>query len=157
MRGFFLFTLTCCLGQPLCWASPKENAHFQAQVSGFQCTLFGEKGFKTWEIQGKTGHFDEAKNEIDVKGLHLKVFDGSSDCHLLATLESPNATLFSKQHKAIGKEYAFITTPQYTVLGKGWTWEKLNETTYQAYLHADVRVVFKSRKWPSSNSTPLAS
>lgn len=132
-----------------CSLQALEQKHFQADVAGFQCTLFGESGFKTWEIDGKKGNFEEKDSRIDLQGLRLKIFNGKEDALLLLTLESPEATVLTHEHKAWGNTYAFISTPQYTVLGQGWTWEKVSLDAYKAHLKADVRVVFKSKKWHS--------
>lgn len=127
-------------------AAISKTTELEANVTKFQCTLFGESGFKTWEILGKQGTFKAETAEIHIEGLHLKIFDGHESPSLLITLESPEATILTQAHQAFGSSYVLIVSPQYTALGHGWTFERINPDSYKAHVKKDVRVIFKSKK-----------
>lgn len=140
----FLWTL---LGFIIIWSSATaKTAQLEAEVTKFQCALFADSGFKTWEIIGKTSIFKEQTSELNIKGLYLKIFDGNQNPTLLLTLESPEAIILTQNHKAFGTTYVFISSPHYTALGHGWVFEKMHPDNYKAHFKSDVRVVFKSKK-----------
>ena len=119
----------------------------EAPIWQFKLPLFGQDGYKRWDLEGREGHFSGNEGRLEVQGMRLRVFTTGASHQLEATLESPQATLFPKSRKAEGNEYLFLTTSQYTVVGHGWRWEEVNHDTlqpiYRVVLKSDVRVVFK--------------
>lgn len=145
---YFLFTLCLALFlEAIPFISLAKTPLPEAPIWQFRLPLFGQDGYKRWDLEGREGHFSGNEGRLEVKGMRLRVFTAGASQQLEATLESPQATLFPKSRKAEGSEYLFLTTPHYTVVGHGWRWEEIDHGTaqpmYRVVLESDVRVVFK--------------
>jgi len=110
-----------------------------APVSNFKLPMFGCNGYKTWDLQGKEGRYVN-QDEILVEGMRLRVFSGDERLLQEITLESPNATIFIHEHRALGKGLLFISGPTFNIVGKGWEWDGRNKTIR---VNQDVQVTFK--------------
>ncbi len=127
-----------------------KTAPAEAPFCQFKLPIFGEDGYKKWDLYGQEGQFNGTDQRVDIKGMRLRVFNDSNVQSLTATLESPSATVFPKLRRAEGKEFVFLTTSHYTIVGHGWLWEECAHDSpspyYRIILQSDVRVVFKESK-----------
>ncbi len=110
-----------------------------APISNFKLPMFGSNGYKTWDLQGKEGRYVN-QDEIFVEGMRLRVFSGDERLHQEITLESPSATIFIHEHRAMGKDILFISGATFNIVGKGWEWDGKNKTIH---VNQDVQVTFK--------------
>ncbi|HQU08530.1 MAG: hypothetical protein B7X06_00415 [Verrucomicrobia bacterium 21-51-4] len=149
LRAIFVYLMLSIVGLD---ADP-DRIIPDAPVSDFKLPMFGPDGYKTWELLGKQGKA-LAANEIEVQGMVLKVYSGDAAMSLEATLESPLAYVFPREHRATGPGYLHIVGPGFTVLGRNWSWKSLPSEAekggglgHSAWieLHEEVRVTFKER------------
>lgn len=138
----YLIFILCSLTS---WA---KTIPLEAPIQEFRLPIFGDNGYKRWDIEGREGHFAGESSVMKIQGMRLRVYSGNADLGLEATLESLEATLWPKKRFAEGHEYLFLTTPEYTVVGYGWSWEEVGrEDTrldYKVILKSDVCITFKS-------------
>jgi hypothetical protein len=120
----------------------------EAPIQAFRLPIFGDQGYKSWDIEGKEACFSGDSQSMVVQGMRLRIYSGGDPLILEATLESPQAHLFPKNRRAEGHEYVFLTTRNYNVVGYGWSWEELPHTGtdmhYKVILKSDVKITFKS-------------
>ena len=112
-----------------------------APVIDFKLPMFGENGYKIWELQGEEGRFVNPER-IDVAGMTLKVFSGQADLKLETTIESPIASMYIEESRATGESALKITGPNYLVEGADWIWYG---TTRTVYVKRAVRVIFDQK------------
>ena len=110
-----------------------------APVMNFKLPMFGCNGYKTWDLQGKEGLYVN-EDEILVEGMRLRVFSGDERLLQEITLESPTATIFIREHRALGKGLLFISGPTFNIVGKGWEWDGKDKTIH---VNQDVQVTFR--------------
>ena len=109
-----------------------------APVEDFRMPMFGENGYKVWDLQGKEGHYVSA-DEIKVGGMFLQTFKGDEALSVETTIESSEATVFVKEHYAKGDQDILITGTNYIIEGFEWLWNGKNHNVDIGY---NVRVTF---------------
>ncbi len=112
-----------------------------APIQNFRLPLFGDNGFKVWELRGLVGHYI-SEGEARVEGLDLMVFSGDEQMHLENRIRSPEATIEFDRSRASGDSSFFMTGPGYEIEGSDWVWEgRENKLT----VGRNARVVFADR------------
>ena len=110
-----------------------------APVPNFKIPVFGDDGYKIWDLRGKEGRYVNDQ-QIVVEGMELRVFSGDEAMHLEVTMESPQATIFIQDQRAVGNDLLFIRGPNFHIVGKGWLW---NGKEKLIRIEDDVQVTFK--------------
>lgn len=111
-----------------------------APVQDFVLPLFGDDGYKVWELRGDTGKISE-QELFQIKGMKLRIFEGGAEQRLTATIRSPNATVVLDEKIAAGPDQLWVTAPQFSIEGVDWTWDGGKE---MLTVRRNVRVIFKS-------------
>lgn len=112
-----------------------------APIQNFRLPLFGDNGFKVWELRGLVGHYIN-ENEARVEGLDLMVFSGDERMDLENRIRSPEATIQFDQSRASGESSFFMTGPGYEIEGNDWVWEGREN---KLRVERNARVVFADR------------
>lgn len=109
--------LTCSLGG---WVLVGQMVP-DAPIEHFRLPMFGENGFKTWELRGLKGHYLN-ENEALVEGLELVVFSGDEELTEDNRIRSPRALIDFEDSTATGESSLFVVGPGYEIQGQDWTW-----------------------------------
>lgn len=112
-----------------------------APVKNFKLPMFGEDGYKKWDIQGKEGRYISAE-QLDVIAMTLRLFATGDPIEPQTVIQSPSATIFPKLSEATGKEAIYITERggAYTIFGRDWLWNGRENTIT---IKQDARVTFR--------------
>jgi hypothetical protein len=109
-----------------------------APIEHFSLPMFGESGYKTWELRGLRGHY-RSKEEALVEGLELLVFSGDESVREENRIRSPRATIYLGEARAEGDSSLFVTGPGYEIQGRDWSW---NGPDRKIIVREAVRVSF---------------
>lgn len=90
-------------------------------VRDFRLPMFGEDGFRAWELRGDSGHFQRDRT-LAVEGLDLRVF-GPRGEGLESRIRSPQAVLAPDESRAWGDSPLLVETDQFELRGEDWTWD----------------------------------
>jgi hypothetical protein len=96
-----------------------------APIQHFRLPMFGENGYKKWELRGLKGHY-YSEEEAVVEGLELLVFSGDETLKVENRIKSPKATINLKKSLAEGESSIFVVGPGYEIQGRNWTWDGSN-------------------------------
>ncbi len=127
-----------------------ELTRFEASapVRDFSLPMFGDGGFKTWDLSGKQGRY-QSQERIDIEGARLRLFSGDESARVEVTIESPQALVNPKLGLAQGADFLYVHGPGYSVTGRDWVW---NEREKTLTIKKDVQVTFASEK---EDGTPI--
>lgn len=92
-----------------------------APIRHFRLPMFGENGYKSWELRGLTGHYHGPEKAV-VEGLELVVFSADEAMLEENRIRSPRATIFLQESRAEGESSLFVTGPGYEIQGRDWSW-----------------------------------
>lgn len=92
-----------------------------APIEHFSLPMFGEDGYKSWELRGFRGHYLSEKTAM-VEGLELISFQGGEALLEDNRIRSPRAHIDFAQSEASGETSLFVTGPGYEIQGQDWTW-----------------------------------
>ncbi len=134
-RKIFLHCLTALC---LCVACLEAQMVPDAPVHNFKLPMFADNGYKSWDLQGRQGIYVNAER-IDILGMKLRVFSGDSALRLETYIESPKATVLVCRKQGAGKSEVLIKGPNYTIIGRNWTWDGNTRTIK---VREAVRVTF---------------
>jgi hypothetical protein len=109
-----------------------------APIQHFRLPMFGENGYKKWELKGLKGHY-HSEEEAIVEGLELVVFSGDADLWVENRIKSPRAVINLKESLAEGKSSLFVVGPGFEIQGRNWTW---NGAERKIIVRESVRVSF---------------
>jgi hypothetical protein len=109
-----------------------------APIQHFKLPMFGENGYKKWELRGLKGHY-HSPEEAMVEGLELVVFSGDEQVLEENRIRSPKAIIHLKQSSAEGLSSLFVIGPGYEIQGRNWTWNGLER---KIVVRESVRVSF---------------
>ena len=109
-----------------------------APLKRFTLPIFGENGYKTWEIRGDEGHY-LGSGRLEVIILTIRIFSGNEHMILESFITSPNAIIDTDKKTASGASILIVRGPHYRLTGKGWTWEADKK---RITVHQNARVEF---------------
>jgi len=109
-----------------------------APIEHFRLPMFGEDGYKTWELRGFRGHY-LSEEEALVEGLELVVFSGDETVSEENRIRSPRARILLEEARAEGDSSLFVTGPGYEIQGQDWSWDGAER---KIIVRKDVRVSF---------------
>ena len=109
-----------------------------APIQHFKLPMFGENGFKKWELRGLKGHYYSEKEAL-VEGLELVVFSGDAAMQVENRIRSPKALIHLQESRAEGESSLFVVGPGYEIQGRNWIWEGLQR---KIVVRESVRVSF---------------
>ncbi len=112
-----------------------------APVLDFKLPMFGQNGYKIWELHGREGRYIN-EERIDVVDLSLRLYSGDEELQVHTTIESPSATMLVQQSRAEGKSKIKITGNQFQIDGENWQWEGKTRTVK---VNKNVQVSFQQR------------
>ncbi|MCC5835486.1 MAG: hypothetical protein JJU20_12190 [Opitutales bacterium] len=112
-----------------------------APIQNFRLPLFGDNGFKVWELRGLVGHYI-SEDQARVEGLDLMVFSGDEQMALENRIRSPEAKIEFDKSRASGDSSFFMTGPGYEIEGNDWVWEGREN---KLRVGRNARVVFADR------------
>ncbi len=112
-----------------------------APVIDFKLPMFGENGYKIWDLQGDEGRYINA-GRIDVINLKLRVYSGDESLALDTTIESPKAIMLIRRNRALSNASIRMLGSNYEIMGSDWIWEGSNRTLK---VKKNVRVNFQDR------------
>lgn len=92
-----------------------------APIQHFRLPMFGENGFKTWELRGVKGHL-HSKEEAVIEGMELVVFSGDEAMWEENRIRSPKALIRLEESRADGDSSLFVVGPGYEIQGNDWSW-----------------------------------
>jgi len=121
-------------------AAPDLRAQMvpDAPVRNFRLPMFGEEGFRIWELRGAEGRYID-ENRVDVVNMTLKVFSQLDPSKVETEILSPKATMLVRQNKAEGDESITMTGDHYIIQGRKWQWDG-NE--HRVVIDDQVKVIF---------------
>ena len=93
-----------------------------APIEHFRLPMFGENGYKEWELRGLRGHYHSEEKAL-VEGLELVVFSGDAAMWEENRIRSPRALIHLKESRAEGESSLFVSGPGYEIEGRNWTWD----------------------------------
>ena len=93
-----------------------------APIQHFRLPMFGENGYKKWELKGLKGHY-HSEEEAIVEGLELVIFSGDEALWVENRIKSPKAVINLKESLAEGESSLFVVGPGYEIQGRNWTWD----------------------------------
>ena len=135
IKGFFLLLTTVMILGLFAQIIP------DAPVIDFKLPMFGENGYKIWDLQGDEGHYINA-GRIDVINLKLRVYSGDESLTLDTTIESPKAIMLVRRNMALSDASIRMFGSNYEIMGSDWIWEGSNRTLK---VKKNVRVNFQDR------------
>lgn len=109
-----------------------------APIQHFKLPMFGENGFKKWELRGLKGHYHSDREAL-VEGLELVVFSGDAAMQVENRITSPRALIHLQESRAEGESSLFVVGPGYEIQGRNWIWEGLQR---KIVVRESVRVSF---------------
>jgi len=109
-----------------------------APIRHFRLPMFGENGFKSWELRGLQGHYLSPEEAL-IEGLELVVFSGDETLEVQNRIRSPRALIHLKESRAEGDSSLFVIGPGYEISGRDWTWDGSSRTIT---VREAVRVAF---------------
>ena len=92
-----------------------------APIQHFRLPMFGEDGYKTWELRGVKGHL-YSKEEAVIEGMELVVFSGDEAMWEENRIRSPKARIRLEESRADGDSSLFVVGPGYEIQGNDWSW-----------------------------------
>ncbi len=110
-------------------------------IQHFRLPMFGEDGFKQWELRGLKGHYHGDEQAL-VEGLELVVFSGDADMAVENRIRSPRALIFLDESRAEGDSSLFVSGPGYEIQGRNWLWDGLER---KIVVRESVRVSFAGK------------
>lgn len=93
-----------------------------APIEHFRLPMFGDEGYKSWELRGLRGHYIN-ENEALIEGLELIIFSGDEAILEENRIRSPKATIYFGDARAESDSSLFVVGPGYEIQGRDWTWE----------------------------------
>ncbi len=142
---FFERTIPVACGLALCLAlavpTLAQKMVPDAPVRNFKLPMFGEDGYKAWDLQGEEGIYISAE-ELEVEKMTLRIFATGDPIVPQTVIESPNATLYPQRSEATGKQAIYITERggTFSIFGRDWLW---NGRTDTITIRRDARVTFR--------------
>ena len=115
--GVFLAAAATVAGGWLLFAQMTPDA----PIEHFRLPMFGENGYKTWELRGTRGHY-LSEAEAMIEGLELVVFSGDEEMKEDNIIRSPKALIHLDESMAEGESSLFVIGPGYEIQGRDWTW-----------------------------------
>lgn len=93
-----------------------------APIEHFSLPMFGDDGYKSWELRGLRGHYI-SEEEALIEGMELVIFSGDAQLLEDNRIRSPKATIFLKEARAESESSLFVVGPGYEIQGRDWTWQ----------------------------------
>jgi hypothetical protein len=109
-----------------------------APIEHFRLPMFGDNGYKSWELRGLRGHYLSEESAL-VEGLDLVVYSGDAALTEENRICSPRARIQLKEARASGESSLFVTGPGYDIQGRNWTWDGIER---KIIVRQSVRVSF---------------
>lgn len=122
----------------LCVCTLQAQMTPSAPVQNFRLPRFGDNGYTQWVLQGGKGIYD-SEEQIRIEEMALRVYSGDERMALEMTMDSPEATLLTKENRAVSDGPITIVGSNFKVSGVGWTW---NGLTKEIEVKFDVVVEF---------------
>lgn len=110
-----------------------------APILHFRLPMFGEQGYKTWELRGVEGIYVN-EDEAIVNGLDLLVFSGDASLWLENRIRSPQARIHFGASRATGAGSLFVSGAAFTIEGSDWEWDGVAR---RIVVRRQARVVFE--------------
>lgn len=93
-----------------------------APILNFRFPVFGDDGFKIWELRGAEGRYLSEEDGL-ILGLDLKTYAGGEALRLENRIRSPQAFIHFPTATAEGNSTIFATGEQYQIEGADWRWD----------------------------------
>ena len=117
----FLFKITLIAGLSLFLSLSAQNisAPSQQPITNFILPMFGEDGYKSWDISGKEGFYINPR-EILIKGMLLRICKAGSPSEFETQITSAEARIHVDEKVAHGPKELHIEGTNFNVTGKDW-------------------------------------
>ena len=109
-----------------------------APLERFTLPIFGDNGYKTWEIKGDRGRY-LGPGQLQVDFLMIRIFSGNASMILESFITSPDAIIDTDKKVAHGASILNVFGPHYRLTGKGWIWKGASK---RIIVHKYARVEF---------------
>lgn len=136
-----IFSFVLVVLAAICCAGVSAQMIPDAPIKNFRLPLFGDNGYKEWELRGLEGHYI-SEGEAQVDGLDLLVFSGDEEMALESRIRSPEAFIEFELSRASGQSSLFMTGPGFEIEGSDWIWEG-KEKRLRVFRNA--RVIFEQQ------------
>lgn len=112
-----------------------------APVKNFLLPMFGEDGYKAWDLQGTEGRY-LGPEELEVHKMTLRLFAEGDPVEPQTVIQSPLATIYPRESQASGPGVIFITERggTFSIFGREWIW---NGQTNTITIRSEARVTFR--------------
>lgn len=99
----------------------------ETPVKNFKLPMFGADGSKIWDLQGAQGIYHSAE-QIEVTEMQLRIYAGGAVPRVENTIQSPRATINTKESRAWGDSDIKVTGLNFEMTGRDWSWEAATQT-----------------------------
>lgn len=103
-------------------APPPAGLVPDAPITAFRLPVFGENGFKQWEIRGRAGHY-LGPESARVEGLDVRVYREDAPGVEAQRLTSDEARIELQPLRASSATPVFLKGDGYSVAGEAWSWD----------------------------------
>lgn len=112
-----------------------------APVENFKLPMFGEDGYKAWDLQGDEGRY-VSPEELEVVKMTLRLYATGDPIEPQTVITSPDATIYPQKSEASGPGTIFITERggAFSIFGRDWIW---NGQTDTITINQDAKVTFR--------------
>lgn len=119
MRRLLVLSLGMAAGFPAVWLLGQMVP--DAPIEHFTLPMFGEDGYKSWELRGFRGHYLGEEAAL-IEGMDLISYQGGAALEEDNRIRSPRAHVDFAKSEASGESSLFVTGPGYEIQGQDWTW-----------------------------------
>ena len=109
-----------------------------APIRHFRLPMFGENGYKSWELRGLKGEYLNEEQAL-IEGLEVIVFSGDEAVREDNRIRSPKAMIYLQESRAESDSSIFAIGPGYEITGRNWSWDGVER---KIIVREDVRVSF---------------
>lgn len=135
------FLMVAVAAVMISWSGLYAQMIPDAPIRNFRLPLFGENGYKEWELRGLEGHYI-SEGEAGVDGLDLLIFSGDEQMELESRIRSPHALIEFEHSRASGQSSLFMTGPGFEIQGSDWIWDGKEK---RLRVSRNARVIFEQQ------------
>ncbi len=93
-----------------------------APVINFRLPMFGDDGYRIWDLRGKQGLYVN-ENRVDVVDMHLLVYSKEVPNLVETEILSPRASMLIQENRAVGDQTITVLGDNFEVRGQRWSWD----------------------------------
>ena len=118
--------------------SAVAQIHPDAPILDFRLPMFGESGYKIWDLKGRELHY-KSDDQLEVIGMKLTIYRGDAALTRDSEFISPQAMIYLSKRIARGDSALTVRGPNFIIKGRHWLWDGDER---RIYIGQGVRVTF---------------